>query len=279
MKNFPAISYVVKTQYVTNSAGLTTLYEKVFTDENIIVSRARAIEYYNATIEVLESIGEIFTDKVTNEIIYKNPQDYDKGITMEMRLNHVSKKTETDHQVCRRLVMRTHHHQCPAINELSEFNKEVDEILKQAPKKESVPAPFSGRRLVAVAELRKIKKQPPEKIEFIAFENREEDTEILLQSVCAFLNTNGGTVILGQSRDMDDESDDSIFGMKLTIKRLFASVFGERMEHITIQKKRLNSICFLEIQITKTSVKTFYQSHFYYRNCIGNVVDLDGEDF
>ena len=53
----PLISYVVKTQFATNNAGLKTLYLKVFNEQNIVDARKKAFEYYNAAIEVLESEG------------------------------------------------------------------------------------------------------------------------------------------------------------------------------------------------------------------------------
>ena len=83
----PLLSYVVKTQYVTNKAGLKTLYQKVFTDENILTARQNAFEYYEAAIGYLKSENEIEIDENSGKITYKNPEKYDRGIAIYMRIN------------------------------------------------------------------------------------------------------------------------------------------------------------------------------------------------
>ena len=88
----PLLSYVVKTQYVTNKAGLKTLYQKVFTDQNILNARKNAFEYYEAAIGYLQSENEIETAENSGKIIYKNPENYDQGIGIYMRINEDVKK-------------------------------------------------------------------------------------------------------------------------------------------------------------------------------------------
>lgn len=70
----PLISFVVQTQFMRNNAGLKYLFEKVFTDENILYAREKALEYYDCAVNVLEGEGEILRDG-NGKIYYKNPEN------------------------------------------------------------------------------------------------------------------------------------------------------------------------------------------------------------
>ena len=88
----PLISYVVKTQFITNNSGLRRIHQQVFTNQDILFAREKAFEYYEAAINVLEREGEIWRDEKTNKIIYKNPENYLKGISIYIRINEDVKK-------------------------------------------------------------------------------------------------------------------------------------------------------------------------------------------
>ena len=88
----PLISYVVKTQFITNNSGLRRIHQQVFTNQDILFAREKAFEYYEAAINVLEREGEIWRDEKTSKIIYKNPENYLKGISIYIRINEDVKK-------------------------------------------------------------------------------------------------------------------------------------------------------------------------------------------
>lgn len=44
----PLISYVVKTQFITNNSGLRRIHQQVFTNQDILFAREKAFEYYEA---------------------------------------------------------------------------------------------------------------------------------------------------------------------------------------------------------------------------------------
>lgn len=277
----PLISYVVKTQYVTNNAGLKTLYIKVFTDENIVDARKKAFEYYKAAIHVLENEGEITKDVNSEKITYKNPENYDQGIGIYLRINEDVNKFGIADKADTKYMIEAHYNLSNREARSMKVGKETErkyfELLKlnfEQDQKNKIP--FSAIRLGLLAKLNRIKSTSFEKIDFVDYRDREESVEQLLESACAFLNTNGGTIIFGQNPSMDDDKDlHNIFGNAFIIEKLLTTSFPNEKQHFTFNKRNLLGCQFLEITINKSEIDCFYDGHFYYRCAVGNVLDMD----
>lgn len=277
----PLLSYVVKTQYVTNKAGLKTLYQKVFTDENISNARKNAFEYYEAAIGYLQSENEIETAENSGKIIYKNPENYDQGIGIYMRINEDVKKFGIADKADTLYIIGGHFDLSNRDKNRLKLGKNREEkyfkLLKiklDVNHKERIA--FQGKRLQLAAELNRIKQTSLEKIDFIGNVSEKESLEQLLESSCAFLNTDGGTLIVGQNREMDNDKDIyKIHGTAFIIEQLLPLSFPNEKDHFTFKKRNLLGRQFLEITITKSDRNCFYNGQFYYRCATGNVLDFD----
>ena len=134
----------------------------------------------------------------------------------------------------------------------------------------------TAKRLQSMAELNRIKETSLEKIDFIGNVSAKESLEQLLESSCAFLNTEGGTIIFGQNQAMDDKKDEHLVqGMAFIMELLLPLSYPFEQDHFTFKKRSLLGRQFLEITITKSGRDCFYNEHFYYRCATGNVLDLD----
>lgn len=277
----PLLSYVVKTQYVINKAGLKTLYQKVFTDENILTARKNAFEYYEAAIGYLKSENEIETAENPGKIIYKNPENYDQGIGIYMRINEDNKKfgiadkTDTLYIIGGHFDLSTRDKNRLKVGENTEEKYfKLLKIKSNANQKENLAG--TAKRLQSMAELSRIKGTSLEKIDFIGNVSEKESLEQLLESSCAFLNTDGGTLIVGQNREMDDDKDIyKINGTAFIIEQLLPLSFPNEEDHFTFKKRNLLGRQFLEIIIIKSVRECFYNGYFYYRGRSGNVFDFD----
>ncbi|AZI32988.1 AlbA family DNA-binding domain-containing protein [Kaistella carnis] len=277
----PLLSYVVKTQYVTNKAGLKTLYQKVFTYENILTARQNAFEYYEAAIGYLKSENEIEIDENSGKITYKNPEKYDRGIAIYMRINEDVNKFGIVDQAETLYIIGGHFDLSTRDKNRLKLGKNTEEkyfkllkIKSDANQKENLAG--TAKRLQSMAELNRIKETSLEKIDFIGNVSAKESLEQLLESSCAFLNTEGGTIIFGQYQAMDDKKDQHLVrGMAFIMELLLPLSYPFEQDHFTFKKRSLLGRQFLEITITKSGRDCFYNEHFYYRCATGNVLDLD----
>ena len=277
----PLLSYVVKTQYITNNVGLKTLYQKVFTDVNIIEARKKAFEYYNAAIQVLEGEDEITKDPHNGRIIYKNSENYDQGIGIYMLINEevnkfgIADKADTKYMIAGyfTLSMRDRNRLDIAKNTEKKYFKLLKLQFEHDPK---ITIATKGKRLEQLAEIKNLRNQPSSKIDFIDYYNQQESVDQLLESACAFLNTEGGKIIFGQNQNMEFKNcphhiDDNV----LIIEKLVMSTFKKENQNFIFTKRNLLGCQFLEIAIKKSETDCFYNGHFYYRNLMGNVLDMD----
>lgn len=277
----PLLSYVVKTQYITNNVGLKTLYQKVFTDVNIIEARKKAFEYYNAAIQVLEGEDEITKDSHNGRIIYKNSENYDQGIAIYLRINEdvnkfgIADKADTTYMIAGyfTLSIRDRNRLDIAKNTEKKYFKLLKLQFDHDPK---ITIVTKGKRLEHLAEIKNLRNQPSSTIDFIDYHNQQESVEHLLESACAFLNTDGGKIIFGQNQNMEFKNcphhiDDNV----LIIEKLVMSTFKKENQNFIFTKRNLLGCQFLEIAIKKSETDCFYNGHFYYRNLMGNVLDMD----
>lgn len=147
-------------------------------------------------------------------------------------------------------------------------------IKSDANQKENLAG--TAKRLQSMAELNRIKGTSLEKIDFIANVSEKESLEQLLESSCAFLNTDGGTLIVGQNREMDNDKDIyKVHGTAFIIEQLLPISFPYEEDHFTFKKRNLRGRQFLEITITKSYKDCFYNGQFYYRCTFGNILDFD----
>lgn len=277
----PLISYVVKTQYVTNNAGLKTLYQKVFTDENIVNARKNAVEYYNAAIYILEHEGEIVKDDNSGKIMYRNPENYDQGIGIYLRINEEVNKFGIADKADTKYLIKAHYNLLGRDRKRLESGENTErryfKLLKlQFEHDPKITIATTGKRLEQLAEITNLRNQPTSKIEFIDYENQTASVERLLESACAFLNTTGGKIIFGQNQYM--EFKNSLFQKEdngFIIEKLLTSTFEKEKHQFTFNKRNLLGCQFLEITINKSVTDCFYNGHYYYRNLLGNVLDMD----
>ena len=147
-------------------------------------------------------------------------------------------------------------------------------IKSDANQKENLAG--TAKRLQSTAELNRIKGTSLEKIDFIANVSEKESLEQFLESSCAFLNTDGGTLIVGQNREMDNDKDIyKIHGTAFIIEQLLPSFFPNEKDRFTFKKRNLRGRQFLEITITKSNRDCLYNGQFYYRCAFGNILDFD----
>lgn len=277
----PLISYVVKTQFVINYAGLKTLYQKIFTDENIVNARKKAFEYYDAAIHVLEHEGEIVKDDHSGKIIYRNPENYDQGIGIYLRINEEVNKFAIADKADTKYLIKAHYNLLGRDRKRLESGENTErkyfKLLKlQFEHDPKITIATKGKRLEQLAEIKNLRNQPTSKIEFIDYENQTESVERLLESACAFLNTTGGKIIFGQNQNM--EYKNSLFQKEdngFIIEKLLTSTFEKEQHQFSFNKRILLGCQFLEIVINKSETDCFYNSQYYYRNLFGNVLDMD----
>ena len=278
----PLISYVVKTQFITNNSGLRRIHQQVFTDQNILFAREKAFEYYEAAIDVLEREGEICRDERTNKIIYKNPENYLKGISIYIRINEDVKKYSLADKENQMYLINIHFSLNEILKRRLEQGKKTEkkyfDILKINFNNKHSHILSMGRRLEEISKKNKILAKSANEIEFIEFkkENRKSDIEMLLESICAFANSDGGTIILGQKYGLDSFSaKENIISYEYIINRLISCIYKDFAKKIIIKAENILGCNFISIVIPKSEQNIFYNGVFLYRNNLGNVIDFD----
>lgn len=274
----PLISFVVQTQFMRNNAGLKYLFEKVFTDENILYAREKALEYYDCAVNVLEGEGEILRDG-NGKIYYKNPENYDGGIKLLMRVNRTFFTKNIFDKAGQKYLLKGHFEMNAERKRQIKFGKMMQERYFDALK---IKEPFTPNKellayrikpLLDSAELRKLRTSKPEEVAFIKF-NAKELSEKILETACAFLNSKGGTIILGQTREMRQKnSTRKLQDDLLIIEKLLKCEFPKFVQNLKCFVEYLQGIRFVKIEVAKSSEDAFYNDEFYIRTKYGNAVD------
>ena len=274
----PLISFVVQTQFMRNNAGLKYLFEKVFTDENILYAREKALEYYDCAVNVLEGEGEILRDG-NGKIYYKNPENYDGGIKLLMRVNRTFFTKNIFDKAGQKYLLKGHFEMYAERKRQIKFGKMMQERYFDALK---IKEPFTPNKellayrikpLLDSAELRKLRTSKPEEVAFIKF-NAKELSEKILETACAFLNSKGGTIILGQTREMRQKnSARKLQDDLLIVEKLLKCEFPKFVQNLKCCVEYLQGIRFVKIEVTKSSEDAFYNEEFFIRTKYGNAVD------
>lgn len=281
MKQLPLISYIVKTQILTNKAGLRYLSGKIFNDENILEARRKAYEYYEAAIDVLQREGEILKDE-NGKIVYKNPQDYQDGIKMFVRINRdffrrgiIADKKDTQYQIEAHYTLNSEQKR-----KLKFGQKMYQRYLKVL--KVSIPEPMTQEmlnyykgRLGKGMELNRLRTLGEEDLACIKFKDKNY-SQHLLESACAFLNTKGGTIILGQDHSISQKNSFRNLNKDLQFaEQILKSNFPEHVPNFKCSIEHLQGINFIKVQVSKSEKDAFYQDEYFIRTRYGNVIDWD----
>ena len=172
----PLISFVVQTQFMRNNAGLKYLFEKVFTDENILYAREKALEYYDCAVNVLEGEGEILRDG-NGKIYYKNPENYDGGIKLLMRVNRTFFTKNIFDKAGQKYLLKGHFEMNAERKRHIKFGEMMQkkyfvELGIREPSTMDIKNHTQCRALEQTAELRKLRKLTTEEAEFIKFRDK-----------------------------------------------------------------------------------------------------------
>ena len=275
----PLISFVVQTQFMRNNAGLKYLFEKVFTDENILYAREKALEYYDCAVNVLEGEGEILRDG-NGKIYYKNPENYDGGIKLLMRVNRTFFTKNIFDKAGQKYLLKGHFEMNAERKRHIKFGEMMQkkyfvELGIREPSTMDIKNHTQCRALEQTAELRKLRKLTTEEAEFIKFRDKELPEKIL-ETACAFLNSKGGTIILGQTREMRQKnSTRKLQDDLLIIEKLLKCEFPKFVQNLKCFVEYLQGIRFVKIEVAKSSEDAFYNEEFFIRTKYGNAVDWE----
>lgn len=278
-KQYPLISYVVTTQYVENTVGLKTLHQKVFTDSDIPEARKKAFEYYDAALEVLHAENEILTTE-NGKIIYRNPEKFNKGLSLQMRINVDFKCFGITDEKDKHYIIDSHFDLSKTDQRKQQIGRNTEKkyynLLKinfKRIEKYNIETPFNS----AIGEIliRSLQNQPIEEIEFIEY-NLENNVDIILETICAFLNTGKGTIIFGQDEHFSiEEGNEKLFNMMKTLQEHVNKHFGNFSDFIKLAKHNYFGKKFIKFDIIKSETAVLYKKEYYFRNRFGNVLDLD----
>ncbi|KQS92551.1 ATP-binding protein [Chryseobacterium sp. Leaf394] len=275
----PLISYVVTTQFVENSVGLKILHQKIFTDLDIPEARNKAFEYYDAAIEILHGESEIITTE-NGKIIYQNPEKFNRGLSIQMRINE-------DFKCFGIADKKDKHYLLDAHFDLSKTDQRKQQIGRSTEKKYyhllkinfkrnekyNIEIPFNtaiGKKLLESLQNRNV-----EEIEFLKY-NLKNSVDIILETVCAFLNSGKGTIIFGQDENFSiEDGNEKLFETCSALKNHLEKNFEKHLDLIKLSKHNYFGKKFVKFEISKSETAVLYKKEFYFRNRFGNVLDLD----
>lgn len=275
----PLISYVVTTQFVENSVGLKTLHQKIFTDLDIPEAREKAFEYYDAAIEMLHDEREILTTE-KGKIIYRNPEKFNRGLSLEMRINEDFNCFGISDEKDKNYLLSAHFDLSKTDQRKQQIGRSIEKkyynLLKlnfKRNEKYNIEIPFNsafGKKLIESLQNRTI-----EEIEFVEY-SLENNIDVILETVCAFLNTGKGTIIFGQDENFSiQEGNEKLFETFTILKSHLTVNFEEHLDLIKLSKHNYFGKKFIKFEIPKSETAVLYKKEFYFRNRFGNVLDLD----
>ncbi|MBU4539284.1 MAG: ATP-binding protein [Weeksellaceae bacterium] len=290
----PLISYVVYTKFVTNGAGLRYIHKEAFTDEDPRIAKTQAKEYFDAAVEILMDMKEISVlkeDRYSKEkIIYKNPEEYDGGIAIFMRLNA---DVELKGKICKlgRMFL---------LNIFTDVDRDITVKKHLAKKVEQQMWNLMGfktdKQLCELDELYKNRlgvKRAARKNELsqriavndttlIQIIRNINEIGLISESICAFLNTEGGEIVIGIDEHLSPtgflpNEDFETFRDMLT--NTVYKMFMGFEALIEFDLKQINENNFYYFKVNRSATPAFiiekHGMEFYYRNLAGNVHDFD----
>ena len=292
----PLISYIVTTRFLTNSEGLRYLHKEVFTDEDPRISKNKAVEYYNAAIECLADTKEILVHKSDTyskeKIVYKDPEAFNGGVAIFLRLNTDAVISGNVYHTGRTFLINVF---CDLDKHIAVKRFTAKKIEQQFWNKMS-SSKFSQQSTINDLLVRKgIKKdlRDTKLLERISLADSStmqliknvDEIELIPESICAFLNTDGGEIVIG----IDEHLMPTGFLTNVEFKKykdVFSTtvftMFSTFTEMIEFDTKQINGTLFYYLKIEKSATPAFLSDKdgcdFYYRNLAGNVRDFDRTD-
>lgn len=228
-------------------------------------------------MNVLEGEGEILRDG-NGKIYYKNPENYDGGIKLLMRVNRTFFTKNIFDKAGQKYLLKGHFEMNAERKRHIKFGEMMQkkyfvELGIREPSTMDIKNHTQCRALEQTAELRKLRKLTTEEAEFIKFRDKELPEKIL-ETACAFLNSKGGTIILGQTREMRQKnSTRKLQDDLLIIEKLLKCEFPKFVQNLKCFVEYLQGIRFVKIEVAKSSEDAFYNDEFYIRTKYGNAVD------
>lgn len=291
---FPLISYVVATQYVCNSVGLRYLHKEVFTDEDPRVAKRKAENYYDAAIEVLmdeKQISVVKKDSHSKEkIVYKNPELYEGGISLYIRLNEDLEFKNAEHKSGKEFLFEIfaekNRHHLVERNYAQKIEQETWNLMGQKTEKQLKQDDILYKMKLGVYRKQRLN-QLAERILANEIANMEIVREIneiakIFESICAFLNTDGGEIVAGIDENLISTGflpNDDFDTFKEIIENSVFMMFKGFEDLIEFDLKQINGVQFYYFKISRSANPAFLiqkgSMEFYYRNIAGNVLDFD----
>lgn len=291
---FPLISYVVTTKFLTNSVGLHYLHKEVFTDEDPRISKRKAIDYFQAAIESLTDMTEVSLRKPDSyseeKIVYKNPELYNGGVAIFLRLNYDFKFKNITYKEGKEFLMDV----------FAEYERQ--KLVKKFLTKKIEQETWNVMGSKTDKQLAKLYMLYRSKLGITRAERRNElaqrivlnDTAtmqiirniseigLISESICAFLNTDGGEIVVGIDEHLsptgflDNENFETFSNvLTSTIYTMFQRF--ERLIEFDVQQ--INGTNFYYFRISRSATVAFLVEkdgmEFYYRTLAGNVLDFD----
>lgn len=277
----PVISYIVTCKYKTNSAGLTTLHQQNFSDENFSTARKKAFEYVEAAKEFMHK-NEIFLNRKRYQnpsgVYIKNKKAFDSGIQIFMRINEnfnqssVSDKKATMYLIAAFHTINDDYRQKIKAGRSAE--KSYYKILKQNSVEEDQFIIDYQKFEKEKNEIEKLKSKSFIDIDFITY-SLDQTIENLFESICAFANSGGGRIIFGQDEKFETYHSDSKINLLCEeIWNRTITEFPEMEEYLIIFKRNYIDCKFLEIEVIPTPFDCLFRREYFVRTIHGNVMDL-----
>lgn len=279
---FPLISYSVTCKYKYNSAGLKTLHEQVFTDEDFSVARQKAFEYVEAAQEFLHDDDVFVNAKVWKNpsgVFIRNKENFDEGIHLYMRINEdvnrydVKETKDTKYLIASFCMLDGNLRDRIKLGRKKEF--QFWNIVKQEMKFVDEFYRYFLHFEEQNDYLENLKKLPAEKIQYIPYD-LENSIEAIYESISAFANTSGGTIIFGQDEKFQQYFSESKFSLlSENVCDKILEEYPEMEDYLILFNRSIRDRKFLTIEVVPTPFPCLYKKEYFTRSLHGNVLDLD----
>ncbi len=290
----PLISYVVATQYMHNSEGLRYLHKEVFNDEDPRVAKSKAKRYYDAAIEMLtdeKQISLVKKDSYSKEVIvYKNPELYDDGVSIFIRLNEDFKYNNTTFKSGKEFLLEIFAERSSQHIVKNSYARKLEQktwnLMGQKTEKQLAELDFLYKSKLGIYRKERMN-QLAERIasnQKTSMEIVRKTNEIgnIFESICAFLNTDGGEIVAGIDESLSSTGflpNEDFDTFQEIFESTVFTMFRGFEKLIEFDLKQINGVRFYYFKVTRSANPAFLiqkeSMEFYYRNVGGNVLDFD----
>src|SRR5690606_20536668 len=171
------------------------------------ISKRKAEEYFDAAIECLIDIKEISVYKPDTyskeKIVYKNPDSFNGGVTIFLRLNNAVELNENIYNSGRTFFLQTFAELDKHLMVKKHIGKKMEQKLWNMMASKNDKKSSSLNDYLIKKGLKHSKEQ--KLVDRISFNDTAKmqiirdlsEIKVILASVCAFLNTDGGEIVIG----------------------------------------------------------------------------------